>query len=158
MIGGMSGRRHILLTVVCALWFLMALASVSCGSRPGQDGPPRTSGATPSAGSGGRNGPQHQQKPHVVLISFDGFRHDYLDRFALPNFQRVLRRGVRADAMIPVFPSLTFPNHYSLVTGLYADRHGIVDNAFYDPDLKRTYSFRDPATVTDAAWYRGEPI
>lgn len=158
MIGGMSGRRHLLLTVVCALLFLTALVSVSCGRLPARDGPSRTNGAAPAAGSGGRNSPEHQQKPHVVLISFDGFRHDYLDRFALPNFQRVVRRGVQADAMIPVFPSLTFPNHYSLVTGLYAEGHGIVDNAFYDPDLKRTYSFRDPGTVTDAAWYRGEPI
>jgi hypothetical protein len=67
--------------------------------------------ALPAGGSGGINRPDQVGKPYVILISFDGFRPDYLDRFALPNFARVLRRGTRAAGMIPVFPSLTFPNH-----------------------------------------------
>ena len=69
-----------------------------------------------------------------------------------------MQRGVRARRMIPVFPSLTFPNHYSLVTGLYAERHGIVSNTFYDPARRQTYSLSDRAAVTDGSWYRGEPI
>ena len=110
------------------------------------------------AGSAGINRPEQIAKPHVVLISFDGLRADYLDRFTLPNFQRVLRRGTRAAGMIPVFPSLTFPNHYSLVTGLHPENHGIVGNNFYDPQRKDAYNFRDSKDVSDGSWYRGEPI
>lgn len=110
------------------------------------------------AGSGGINRPEHRDKPHLILLSFDGFRPEYLDRFDLPNFTRAVKRGARAQAMRPVFPTLTFPNHYSLVTGLYAERHGIVANSFYDPGRKSTYSFRDEQSVTDGTWYRGEPV
>src|SRR5687767_6472563 len=83
-------------------------------------------------GSGGINRPDHLEKPSLVLVSFDGFRADYLDRFKLPNFRRVMALGVRAQAMRPVFPSTTFPNHYSLVTGLHPGHHGIVENGFFD--------------------------
>ena len=108
--------------------------------------------------SGGRNRPEQLAKPYVVLVSFDGFRADYLDRFQLPNFRRIVDRGARAESMMPVFPTITFPNHYSLVTGLHPGRHGIVENAFWDPDRRARYSFRDQATVTDGRWYGGEPI
>ena len=111
-----------------------------------------------SAGSGGINSPAQRDKSYVILISFDGFRPDYLDRFELPNFNRVIRRGARARALIPVFPSVTFSNHYSLVTGLYPEHHGIVENRFFDPERGASYNFRDPAQVADATWYRGEPI
>lgn len=111
-----------------------------------------------SAGSGGINRPEHVAKPSLVLVSFDGFRADYLDRLTLPNFRRVIARGVRARALRPVFPAITFPNHYSLVTGLYPGHHGIVENSFFDPVRNATYSFRDQATVTDGTWYGGEPI
>ena len=153
MIGGMGERRPPLRAIAIAIAVCTAAA---CGFLPGPD---RSRSVSPvTTGSGGTNRPDQEAKPYLVLISLDGFRHDYLDRFHLPNFQRVMRRGVRAASLIPVFPSLTFPNHYSLVTGLYAERHGIVENVFYDPALERTYSFRDPATVTNGAWYRGEPI
>ena len=109
-------------------------------------------------GTGGVNRAEHLAKPSLVLISFDGFRADYLDRLELPNFRRVMARGVRATAMRPVFPSITFPNHYSLVTGLHPGNHGIVENAFFDLARNATYSFRDQATVTDGSWYGGEPI
>jgi predicted AlkP superfamily pyrophosphatase or phosphodiesterase len=114
--------------------------------------------AASRAGSGGVNRPEHRNAPHIILISFDGFRSAYLDRFDLPNFKKVLARGTRARTLLPVFPSLTFPNHYSLVTGLTAERHGIVANSFYDPERRASYSFRDQASVTDGSWYRGEPI
>ena len=104
------------------------------------------------------NRPEQQHKPYLILLSFDGLRADYLDRFDLPNFRRVLRRGARARSLRPVFPSLTFPNHYSLVTGLRPEHHGIVHNVFYDPDRKESYSFRDNKAVTDGSWYGGEPI
>lgn len=138
----------------CVLLWICALAS--CVSVK----PPEASAHAPQgrSSSGGINRPEHVDKPYLVLISFDGFRADYLDRFHLPNFRRVVQRGARARAMVPVFPTLTFPNHYSLVTGLTAERHGIVGNSFYDPDRQASYSLRDAKTVTDGTWYRGEPI
>ena len=111
-----------------------------------------------SRGSSGINRADQRDKPYVILVSFDGFKPEYLDRFRLPGFRRVIERGVRAKAMIPVFPSLTFPNHYSLVTGLYPEHHGLVENTFHDPERNRTYSIRDRAAVSDGTWYRGEPI
>jgi predicted AlkP superfamily pyrophosphatase or phosphodiesterase len=110
------------------------------------------------AGSGGTNRPEQRDKPYVVLVSLDGFKAEYLDRLPLPNLRRVMRRGTRAKAMVPVFPSLTFPNHYSLVTGLHPGRHGIVANRFYDPARKTSYVYTDSKIVSDGAWYRGEPI
>ncbi len=135
----------------------LAFALVVSQAVAGPPLPPAASQAAP-AGTAGINRPEQIAKPYVILISFDGLRADYLDRFALPNFQRVLRRGTRAAGMIPVFPSLTFPNHYSLVTGLHPENHGIVGNNFYDPQRKDSYNFRDTKDVGDGSWYRGEPI
>lgn len=121
----------------------------------------RTPSNAPSAtlqGSGGVNRLEHREKPYVVLVSLDAMRTDYLDTRDLPNIRRVIQRGARAKALLPVFPSLTFPNHYSLVTGLYAENHGIVSNSFYDPARRATYALGDRASVTDGTWYRGEPI
>jgi predicted AlkP superfamily pyrophosphatase or phosphodiesterase len=106
----------------------------------------------------GTNRTEHLNAPYVILISLDGFRADYLDRFQLPTLQRLMRRGTRAKSMIPVFPSLTFPNHYSLVTGLFPDRHGIVGNSFYDPARRQKYSMDNVDAVRDGNWYSGEPI
>lgn len=92
------------------------------------------------------------------MVSFDGFRADYLDHYPAPNFERVARNGVRAKGLIPVFPSKTFPNHYSIVTGQYAESHGIVANRFFDPVRNESYALGDPKTVLDGSWYRGEPI
>ena len=110
------------------------------------------------AGSGGVNAPAHRATPTVVIVSFDGFRHDYLDRHPTPSFDRVAAAGVRADALIPSFPTLTFPNHYSIATGMYPDSHGLVGNTIYDPEFDATYSMRDRAAVGDGRWYGGEPI
>jgi len=76
-----------------------------------------------------------EARPVVILLSFDGVRHDYLARDALPAFERMAREGARAEALVPVFPSTTFPNHVALATGTYADRHGIVANKFFDAKL-----------------------
>lgn len=96
--------------------------------------------------------------PYVVVVSFDGMRHDFPDRVPTPNFDRVAATGVRATGLIPSYPSKTFPNHYTLATGLHPSNHGIVDNAFYDPALDATYALGDTATVRDGRWYLGEPI
>jgi predicted AlkP superfamily pyrophosphatase or phosphodiesterase len=114
--------------------------------------------AAQQSASGGTNKPEHRDKPYVVLVSLDGFKAEYLDRMPLPNLRRVMQRGTRAKGMVPVFPSLTFPNHYSLVTGLHPGRHGIVSNRFYDPARKASYAYTDPNLVSDGTWYGGEPI
>jgi predicted AlkP superfamily pyrophosphatase or phosphodiesterase len=128
--------------------------ALACGAAP--EGSARPAAAL--QGSGGINRAEHQQKPSLLVVSFDGFRADYLDRFDLPNFRRVMARGTRARGLHPVFPSITFPNHYSLVTGLYPEHHGIVENSFFDPVRDAAFSFRNPLTVTDGSWYGGEPI
>lgn len=107
-------------------------------------------------GSGGVNRIEQQNKPYVIPVSLDGFRADYLDRFDLPNFRRLIQNGVRAEGLIPVFPSVTAPNHYSIATGLYPERHGLVGNVFFDP--KREQVFYDAPTRRDGSWYRGQPI
>ncbi len=100
----------------------------------------------------------------VVLVSFDGFRADYLDRrLPLPAFARLEAAGVRARALVPSFPSKTFPNHWTLVTGLRPGHHGIVANAFWDPVRHATgladyFRIRDTAAVRDASWYGGTPV
>ena len=108
--------------------------------------------------SGGVNAPAQRDKPYLILISLDGFKAEYIDRYDLPNLRRVAQRGARARGMVPVFPTLTFPNHYSVVTGLRPQRHGIVNNRFYDPARKETYVYTEEPKVTDATWYGGEPI
>jgi predicted AlkP superfamily pyrophosphatase or phosphodiesterase len=99
-----------------------------------------------------------EMAPTVVLISLDGFRHDYIDRYPVPTLRRLAREGVRARAMIPAFPTLTFPNHYTLVTGLRPARHGIIANNMYDPVFDTTFSLGDRDAVSDPRWWGGMPI
>lgn len=107
----------------------------------------------------GPNAPAQQSKHYVVLVSLDGFRYDYARKFDATHLEALAREGASVpDGMIPAFPSLTFPNHYTLVTGLYPEHHGIVANRFYDPERKQYYSYRDPKTVTDGSWYGGVPL
>ncbi|SHG51205.1 Predicted pyrophosphatase or phosphodiesterase, AlkP superfamily [Chryseolinea serpens] len=101
---------------------------------------------------------QHTASPYVVLVSFDGFRYDYVSRFHPPNFEKFIREGTAAEGMIPSFPSKTFPNHYTLVTGLYPGHHGLVDNQFYDPELKIKYSISNKTVVQNPAFYGGTPL
>ena len=100
----------------------------------------------------------HQDDSYVLLISFDGFRADYLDWFDTPNMDRFIKNGVRAKGMIPVFVSKTFPNHYSIATGMYAENHGLIGNHFYDSELDENYTLSDRSKVQDAKFYGGEPI
>ena len=94
----------------------------------------------------------------MVLVSFDGFRPDYLDRFETPAFDRLSGEGARADGLISVFPSLTFPGHYSIATGLYPEHHGIVGNRFYDPHRDDDFDYRDDDDAANGTWWDGEPI
>lgn len=114
--------------------------------------------ALAAQGTGGVNSPAQENKPYVVLVSFDGMRAEYLRRLDLPNFERVEHTGVRSVGMIPVFPSKTFPNHFSIATGMYAEHHGLVGNSFWDPVRGAGYGMSDTLAVRDPSWYRGEPI
>jgi predicted AlkP superfamily pyrophosphatase or phosphodiesterase len=100
----------------------------------------------------------HGLRPTVVLISFDGWRWDYDVKFPAPSFESVVARGVRAAALIPSFPTKTFPNHYTLVTGLYPGHHGVVANNIHDPDTGRRFSLSNRREVQDPMWWGGEPI
>ena len=107
---------------------------------------------------GRENSPEQQQKPYVILISVDGFRHDYAEKYQAQNLLRLREQGVQAASMLPAFPSKTFPNHYSIVTGMYPATHGLINNYFYDPQRKESYSMRDRSKVEDGSWYGGVPL
>jgi ectonucleotide pyrophosphatase/phosphodiesterase family protein 5 len=99
-----------------------------------------------------------QQKQCTILISFDGFRWDYLDRHLTPTIDSLWRQGVRASSLEPVYPSKTFPNHLAIVTGMYPEHHGIIQNDFWDRPAGRRYKISDTVEVRDSRWYRGEAI
>ncbi len=88
----------------------------------------------------------------------DGFRYDYLNKANTPNFDKLLKNGVTSRALIPVFTSKTFPNHYSIATGMYAENHGLIANTFYATDLDKPYAIRDRNAVENGQFYGGEPI
>lgn len=93
----------------------------------------------------------------TVIISLDGFRWDYPHMYHTPFFDRLAQEGIEAE-MMPSFPSKTFPNHYTLATGLYPDHHGLIDNRFYDQKSGLIYSIGDVKTKSDPRFYGGEPI
>lgn len=95
-------------------------------------------------------------KPTVILISLDGFRFDYLEKFNPPTLNKLAREGVRAKWLIPSFPTKTFPNHYTIATGLYPAHHGIVENNIYD--FGTTFSISKREEVQNSRWWSGEPI
>ena len=121
---------------------LFALFLSACASTQ-----PSGSPAAPAAGA----------RPSVVLVSIDGFRADYLELGLTPNLQRLADQGVRTEWMAPSYPTLTFPNHYTLVTGLRPDRHGVVHNTMRDEALGE-FRIRDRDAVGDAGWWGGEPV
>ncbi|MBI5730544.1 MAG: alkaline phosphatase family protein, partial [Ignavibacteriales bacterium] len=82
-------------------------------------------------------------KPYVILVSFDGFRWDYLKREITPNLEKIKENGVSALSLRPAFPSKTFPNHLSIITGMYPAHHGIIANTFGDPFNKTVYRMGD---------------
>ncbi|WP_243745569.1 ectonucleotide pyrophosphatase/phosphodiesterase [Segetibacter sp. 3557_3] len=107
---------------------------------------------------GRTNSITQQQKPYVILISSDGFRADMAEKYQAQNLLRFKQQGVSAPYMLPSFPSLTFPNHYSIVTGLYPAHHGLVDNSFYDTSRRARYSMSNKNAVGDSSWYAGTPL
>lgn len=107
----------------------------------------------------GTNSAAAQAARYVVLVSLDGFRWDYAERDGAKHLLALGRAGAWAPkGMIPSFPSVTFPNHYSIVTGLYPEHHGIVANNFYDPERHAQFAVHDKAAVADGTWYGGVPL
>jgi predicted AlkP superfamily pyrophosphatase or phosphodiesterase len=90
----------------------------------------------------------------TVLISFDGFRHDYIQRLPEGPFKQLIAKGCRATSLIPINPTKTFPNHWAIATGLYPEHNGIIDNNFYDRTLADTFRM----SRTESVWWRGEPV
>jgi predicted AlkP superfamily pyrophosphatase or phosphodiesterase len=97
-------------------------------------------------------------EPTLILISIDGFRADYFEKYQHPALNALAGEGVRAQWMTPSYPSLTFPNHYTISTGLYPEDHGIVANEFYDPEFKTTFAMSKREEVQNGRWWGGEPI
>ena len=95
---------------------------------------------------------------YVLLVSLDAFRWDYSKIYNTPNLNKLAHDGVKADRMISSFPTVTFPNHYSIATGLYPDHHGLIDNSFSAPELGLFYRMGDRTAVENPAFYGGEPI
>ncbi|MCB0421213.1 MAG: alkaline phosphatase family protein [Bdellovibrionales bacterium] len=132
--------------------FVVAIFLVSCSHLQG------------GSGGGGyhianrNNAPSAEKKPYVLLISIDGYRHDYTDRYKPKHLLRIRNKGSFATSLRPTFPSKTFPNHYSIVTGLHAGRHGIVDNKFYSPNLQQDYRLNKKESVQEGRFYGGAPI
>jgi predicted AlkP superfamily pyrophosphatase or phosphodiesterase len=98
-----------------------------------------------------------QGGPIVILISFDGWRWDYTDRANVPNMRALAARGVRSEGLIPSFPSKTYPNHYTIVTGLYPDHHGVISNNMWDQAIGERFTMSAP-TAKDPRWWGGEPL
>ncbi len=103
-----------------------------------------------------KNAQNTLHKPYVIYISADGFRYDYIKKYNATNLNTLANNGVWAKkGMYPAYPSITFPNHYTLATGLYPAHHGIVDNYFYDPQRDKIYT---KSNMNDGSWYNGLPI
>jgi predicted AlkP superfamily pyrophosphatase or phosphodiesterase len=97
-------------------------------------------------------------KPTVILISIDGFRNDYLENYKPKNLNKLAKTGVRAKWMIPSFPTKTFPNHYTIATGLLPEHHGIVANNIYDSEFDAIFTLGKREEVQNPRWWQGEPI
>ena len=108
--------------------------------------------------AGRTNDSSQLDKPYVIYISADGFRHDYAEKYQAKNLLELIEKGVKATSMKPSFPSVTFSNHYTLATGMYPSHHGIVNNSFYDPKKQQLYVKTDPNAIKDSTWYGGVPI
>ena len=123
-----------------------ALTLAGCGA----SGSAARSAGLPPSGSAGR--------PYVIVVSLDAFRHDFIERYHPRSLEQLASRGIAARALIPPFPSKTFPSHYTIATGLYPGHHGVLSNTFYDPAFGAWFRVKDSTTVRDGRWYGGTPI
>ncbi|XP_050729429.1 venom phosphodiesterase-like [Eriocheir sinensis] len=115
-------------------------------------------GAVCAAAAGGAGGcPVDYVEHPVILVSMDGFRADFINRGLTPTLQALADQGVHAAFMHPAYPSQTFPNHYTIVTGMIPEAHGIISNDFYDPEFGATFSVGSDEALL-GRWWGGEPI
>jgi len=105
-----------------------------------------------------RSNGTHLFKKTALIVSIDGLRADYLDRGLTPHLLAISKKGLRAKSMKPIFPTLTFPNHWALMTGLYAESHGIVANNFWDPRSKSEFHYNRVESCWNSSWWYGEPM
>ncbi len=105
-----------------------------------------------------QNSTEAKEKPYVIMISTDGYRYDYTKKYNAKNLQAFSEKGVSATAMLPSFPSITFPNHWSLITGLYPSHHGLIDNYFHDYKRNESYALSNQNNAEDGSWYGGIPL
>jgi predicted AlkP superfamily pyrophosphatase or phosphodiesterase len=132
---------------------LCFLAAVLTGAALAQDPTPVITVPNPP------NTPAQQAKHYVVLVSLDGFRYDYPSKYGAPHLLALGKTGATApDGMLPSYPSLTFPNHFTIVTGLYPEHHGIIGNVFWDPTRNQTYVYSQTQSNADGTWYSGTPL
>ena len=104
------------------------------------------------------NSTEALEKPYLIFISADGYRYDYTEKYNAKNLQKFSNEGLKAKAMLPSYPSITFPNHWSIITGLYPSHHGLVDNFFYDYSRKEAYAMNKKENAEDGSWYGGIPL
>ncbi|RYY18873.1 MAG: alkaline phosphatase family protein [Chitinophagaceae bacterium] len=141
---------HILSLLLCRVFIVFFLAG-TCNPASAQD-------TAQKIIPGRLNASVQVKKPYVILISVDGFRYDYARKFNAVNLLRLGGKGITGEGIRPGFPSLTFPNHYSIVTGLYPGHHGLVDNSFYNRSKKSFYTKNSRSVVQDSSWYYGRPL
>ncbi|MBT8237468.1 MAG: ectonucleotide pyrophosphatase/phosphodiesterase [Croceitalea sp.] len=129
------------------LLLIIGLTLVSCSA-----------GRSIGTASPTKNSKAALDKPYVILISLDGFRWDYVEKYKPPHLRNFIDTGVKAESLIPSFPSKTFPNHYTIATGMYPDNHGLLGNSFYSTQKKLKYSIGNREMVEDGTFYGGSPI
>jgi predicted AlkP superfamily pyrophosphatase or phosphodiesterase len=140
-----------LATLICKVAWILFLLTSSNSTLQAQD-------SLEQKIAGRKNLAHQMAQPYVILISADGYRHDYTDKFDATYLKQLRKKGVQASSMVPAYPSVTFPNHYTIATGLYPSHHGLVYNNFYSRDKDDSYNMSNRRTVEDAYWYGGTPL
>lgn len=104
------------------------------------------------------NAPEQRAKPYVLMILIDGYRHDYNSLYHPKILSQFEKEGSGAKALIPIYPSKTFPNHYAMMTGLYAENHELVSNQFIDPSDFKVFKMGDSIAAKEERWFQGKPL
>lgn len=136
------------------VWIFLSLSTICSLAALAQGPPDEAQHIIP----GRTNSTAQENKPYVIIISADGFRYDYPEKYHAGHLLAFASEGVRASSMIPSFPSSTQPNHYAMATGLYPAHHGIVQNIFYDRDRKTYFNSSSKENTEDPTWYGGTPF
>ena len=144
-------RRHFVFAyaLIAVVFLLLAFGAYKASSSYR-----RSHGSTTTTLSNGT----HFFAPTTILISLDGFRADFLNRDLTPALNAFIASGVSPRYMLPSFPSVTFPNHFTLVTGLYPESHGVVGNTFWDPVLQEEFYYKDSSRSMQPKWWTAEPL